>query len=70
MFVGCSEVRIIIKHVQSVIVKHVQHVETIRAFSLPGGSGGGGFTKFLNAWGDRKNCWVLVCKGGRDQYPS
>ena len=37
MFAGCSEVRIITKHVQSAIVKHVQHVGIIRAFSLPRG---------------------------------
>ena len=60
MFAGCSEVRIITKHVQSAIVKHVQHVGIIRASSLPGG----GFTKFFNAWGDRKNCGGVVCKGG------
>ena len=31
MFVGCSEISI------SVIVKHVDHIRSIRAFGLPGG---------------------------------
>ena len=35
MFVGCSEIS------TSVIVKHKQHMEIIRAFCLPGGRGGG-----------------------------
>ena len=26
----------------------------------------GGLNKFFSAWGDRKNCWVVVC--WEDQY--
>ena len=70
MFVGCSEVRIIIKHVQSVIVKHVQHVETIRAFSLPGGSGGGDLLSFSMPGETEKIAGFWFARGGRDQYPS
>ena len=25
---------------------------------------GGGLVKIFSAWGDRRNCWFVVCKGG------
>ena len=53
MFVGCSEISI------SVIVKHVQNIgHKSRLFVYLGG-----LAKFSSAWGDRKNCWVMVCLG-------
>ena len=55
MFVGCFEISSI------VIVKHAQRIGIIRAFCLPVP---GGLVKIFSAWGDRRNCWVVVCSGG------
>ena len=48
MFVGCSEINIV------VIVKHVQNIEIVRAFYLPGGAcsvfQSGGTEKIAELW--------------------
>ena len=52
----------------SCTVKHVQHIGIIRGFCLPGG-----LVKIFSAWegggleGDRKDSWLVICRG--DQYP-
>ena len=55
MFVGCSEINIV------VIVKHVQNIEIVRAFYLPRGA----CSVFQCLGGQKKllNCGLLVTFG-------